>query len=80
MTENTASTSNKTGPEIKDSDLKTTENDEPIPFTSGQKAIDRDEELEPTKIFKKSLTKLQLQWCRKQPEFLQLKETIQTNK
>ena len=80
MTENTASTSNKTGPEIKNSDLKTTENDEPMPSTSGQKATDRDEELEPTKIFKKSLTKLQLQWCRKQPEFLQLKETIQANK
>jgi len=77
--ENTASTSNKTGPEIKKNDLETTENNEPKPSTSGQKATDRDEELEPTKMFKKSLTQLQLQWCRKQPEFLQLKETIQTN-
>ena len=80
MMENTTSGANKTGSKIEKDDLKTTENDEPMPSTSHHVSTDRDEELEPTKIFKKSLTKLQLQWCRKQPEFLQLKETIQANK
>ena len=80
MIENTASTSNETGPKIHINDLKTTEKDEVMPSTSGQQATDRDEEVEPTKMFKKSLTKLQLQWCRKQPEFLKLKETKQADK
>ena len=77
MTENTTSGANKTGSKIEKDDLKTTENDEPMPSTSHHESADRDEELEPTKMFKKSTTKLQLEWCRKQPDFIQRKETIQ---
>ena len=75
--ENTTCGANNTELKIEKDDLKTTENDEPMPSTSHHGSTDHDEELEPTKMFKRSTTKLQLEWCRKQPDFIQRKGTIQ---
>ena len=80
MIGNTTSSANKNGSEAEKNDLITTENDEPMPSTSYQESSNRDEEDDPPKMFKKSFTRLQFQWCRKQPDFIQLKESIQADK
>ena len=77
--ENAPSSANKNGAEIEKNDFIITEHDEPMPSTSYQKQTDHDEADEPSKMFKKSFTNLQLKWCRKQPDFIQLKESIQAD-
>ena len=66
------------GPEKKEdmksekNDLKAAENNDPLPSTSSQISVDSDEEYLKNRLYKKSFFYLQLQWCKKQQDFIKL--------